>query len=215
MTQRVLIFVRAPVPGQVKTRLARSLGDERALSIYRTMGRAVVDRLRAAPHPWRIEVWFTPNGSVETGLVADWLALTPSELHAQGEGTLGHRMEGAFAHAFMTGASKVCLVGSDIPHLDAVHLAEAFHALDRHADLVLGPCLDGGYYLIGMCAPDASLFQDIPWSTEAVLEETLRRARSAGLRIHLLPELRDVDEAEDLEAITKPGHGPERTDAKL
>jgi rSAM/selenodomain-associated transferase 1 len=197
--EHVLIFVRAPVPGQVKTRLARALGDNGAATLYRAMGRTIVDRLRSPSAPWHLEAWYTPATQDAARMVSDWLDLSALALHPQEEGSLGHRMDRAIADAFERGATRVCLVGSDIPDLDATHVAEAFRALDGGTDVVLGPCEDGGYYLVGLRAAEPRLFEGVAWSTATVLADTLQRASAAGMRVHLLPELRDVDEVEDLD----------------
>ncbi len=200
--RQILIFVRAPVLGTVKTRLARVIGQEAALSLYRGMGRTLVDRLRAQGEGWDLRVCYTPDGCEQRTRVATWLGLDEGQLHPQGSGSLGARMRRALHEAVST-KSLPCLVGSDIPELDASHLLEAFEALEAGADLVIGPSLDGGYYLIGMRAHQPELFKSMPWSTDVVLAETLARARRMGLRTHLLPALRDLDEAADLEAVER------------
>lgn len=189
----VLIFARAPVPGRVKTRLAREVGDERAAAIYLGLGRRVVDQLREGP--WRTQVCFDPPE--EETRVRRWLGEAGLRFRAQGEGGLGERMNEAFGAAFEEGAARVCIVGTDAPGVDEARVAEAFHALDA-ADAVFGPALDGGYYLLALREPAPELFRDVPWSTGAVLRTSLRRAREAGLRVRTLEPLGDVDRAADL-----------------
>ena len=115
----------------------------------------------------------------------------------QGPGDLGRKMLRAFRGAFREGAEMAALVGSDLPGLDGRIVEKAFCLL-RRADLVLGPALDGGYYMAGMKAPCPGLFEGIPWGTDLVLDETLARGRSLGLRKELLEPLADVDRPEDL-----------------
>ena len=119
------------------------------------------------------------------------------QYQSQSEGDLGHRMSCAFADSLGQGRRRVVLIGSDCPGITAKVLNAAFSHLN-HYDLVLGPTTDGGYYLIGLRAPSPELFQDLPWGTADVLEMTLSRAASLGLRTILLEPLTDIDRPEDL-----------------
>lgn len=190
------VFVKAPAPGRVKTRLAAEVGVHSAAEIYRHLGRRVVSACAGADH--ETVVWFAP---AEARLVVrEWLqGLCVAAYRAQVSGTLGARLDAAFRWHFHDGARRVIMIGSDCPGVDADLVSRAMAALDAH-DLVVGPAHDGGYYLIGLRAPAPQLFQDIAWSTEAVLEETLARARQLGLGAALLPMLRDVDTASDASA---------------
>lgn len=188
----VLVFAKAPRPGQVKTRLAADLGDEAAVRIYRTMGRRVVDGLRGGP--FRIRVCFAPADA--RAEMADWLGHTDVDFHPQSDGDLGQRMEAAAAEAFRFG-SRVCLVGTDTPDLDHRVVEEALKGLDE-ADAVVGPARDGGYYLLALNRLEPSLFRDVPWSTSKVLETTLARAREAGLDVRTLRMRVDVDRITDV-----------------
>ncbi len=191
------VFVKAPVAGRVKTRLAADIGPVLAAELYRRLGRQVVAATIAATH--RTVVWYAPRAGGR--LVRAWLdGLDVSRFHRQSGRDLGRRLHAAFARHFSRGAGRVVIIGSDCPDVDRWLIGDAFTALDRH-DMVLGPALDGGYYLIGMRAPHDALFQRIPWSTAAVLQLTLDRARQLGLNTALLPTLRDVDTAGDARAI--------------
>ena len=121
---------------------------------------------------------------------------------AQVAGDLEARLVAAFSAAFTDGFGMVAAIGSDCVELTAVHFAEAWQALETH-DAALGPAVDGGYYLLALRAPHPELFRDIAWSTAAVCRQTLDRAEAAGLRVHLLPTLRDVDTAEDWQAAVR------------
>jgi uncharacterized protein len=194
----VLLFVRAPVLGEVKTRLARTLGAERATALYRTLGRGTADRLRSGP--WRFQIHGTPATPEATESIEGWLEPEAGTLFPQGEGDLGARLAQALTFALAEGG-PACVVASDVPELGASEVAAAFQALDQGADLVLGPSPDGGYYLLALARWTPGLFRDIPWSTPQTLEASLARAAQLGLRVSLLSPLRDVDEAEDLEAL--------------
>jgi uncharacterized protein len=204
--RQILVFVRSPERGRVKTRLARTVGDDAALALYRDLGRTLVERLRAGGLGQGLRICHTPDDPVSRARVARWLGVGEGQLAPQGDGSLGARMYRALDRACSEGA-LACVVGSDIPALDADHLMAAFEALEAGSDLVLGPALDGGYYLIGMRTGHPELFRDVPWSTEHVLAVTLERAGALALRTHLLPALRDIDEATDLEGLSVPASG--------
>ncbi|MGY6634580.1 MAG: TIGR04282 family arsenosugar biosynthesis glycosyltransferase [Alkalilacustris sp.] len=190
MTATVHIFAKAPVPGQVKTRLARSIGNAAACAIYREMLCGVIDRLANRPG-WRTWLAVTPDAAASSQ--APW----PRAIQrvAQGEGDLGARMHRVLSRA--RPGAPVVIVGSDIPDLDAGHVAEALAALETH-DLVVGPALDGGYWLIGAAdAPPPDLFAHVRWSSRFALADTLANART--LRVaQLAARLEDVDDADSL-----------------
>ena len=195
MRRAVLLFVKHPQPGKVKTRLAATLGPERAAAIYRTLGEAVLGGL-----PMEDKVWVMFDPPERQAEIAEWMrgASGGRELRfvAQAPGDLGTRLIHAFGTAFAEGCEVAAAIGSDCVELSPAHFAEAWQALASH-DVVLGPAVDGGYYLLALRAPHPELFRDIAWSTDAVCRETLARAAAAGLRVHLLPTLRDVDTEED------------------
>jgi uncharacterized protein len=190
----VLVFVRGPERGRVKTRLAADIGDDAALAVYQRLGRHTVDAARALGSAVRVRVCHTPDGAGDA--VAAWLG-GGVEYRGQGEGDLGGRMARAFADAFAGGAERVLIVGSDLPDLTPGLLRDAIAKLDAHP-AVLGPARDGGYYLLGLRQPMPSIFRNVPWSTDRVLEVTLERFAAAGIEPAMLPELADVDTADDL-----------------
>ncbi len=196
----LIIFVKAPLPGKVKTRLARELGDEDACGLYRAMGRDI------AENPGRNDNWdtiiaFSPPE--EEALVREWLG-SGFSYHPQKGDDLGERMFRAIADVLESGYARVVLVGSDIPELTAEIILRAFDTLDE-ADVVLGPARDGGYYLVGMKKPHQDIFTDIPWSTPEVFAATCGRIRELGLTPAFTEPLDDVDDPEDLEK-----HFPEK-----
>ncbi|MFN0068135.1 MAG: TIGR04282 family arsenosugar biosynthesis glycosyltransferase [Limisphaerales bacterium] len=195
MTDRLVVFARAPRPGAVKRRLAAALGDEGACGAYATLARHVLGQLGAVSLG---ELRHTPDDAGRE--VADWLPPGWS-LAPQGEGDLGARMARALTAHFQQGAARMALVGSDCPDVGAADIHAAWRSLADH-ELVLGPAEDGGYWLIGLRAAAAgweTLFRDMPWGTARVLAETLRRAEAAGLRAARLRTLRDVDKPADWE----------------
>lgn len=190
-----VVFAKAPVAGQAKTRLIPALGADGAAQLARRMlDHAVQQCLAAAAPADRIELCVTPDAEhpVFVGLQDRAnLALT-----LQGEGDLGTRMNGAFERVLST-SPKAVLIGTDAPSLSAAVLLEAAAALDR-ADAVFVPALDGGYALVALRRPQPTLFTGIAWSTPQVMAETRRRALEAGVRLVELPAVADIDEPADL-----------------
>lgn len=192
---RLILFTRYPEPGRTKTRLIPALGAEGAASLQRRMSEAIVTQMAqfAAQYPVCPEIRYA-DGTQQA--VEAWLASDIPCL-AQGEGDLGDRLRRAFAQAFAQGAGKVVVIGADCPGLTPALFARAFAALATQ-DLVLGPAMDGGYYLVGLNRPAPSLFSEIPWGTGEVLTATQKQAQSLNLSTHLLESLADVDRPEDL-----------------
>ena len=189
---RLVVFMKAPRPGAVKTRLAEALGADAACAAYRRLVEALVANL--APLP-KAELCFTPvdaAAQIKPWLRPGWTACP------QVGGDLGERLHAAFHEHFETDALHVVIIGSDCPDVTARDIEDAWLALEGH-DVVLGPALDGGYWLIGLRAPQPALFAGIPWSTDRVFGETICRAREAGLRVAILRELADVDTPADWE----------------
>jgi uncharacterized protein len=191
----ILIFVRAPVAGRVKTRLAREIGAEAALRVYRRLAEHAVTRARAADGA-SLRIHVTPAEAGDA--VRAWLGEGAQYL-PQADGDLGERMRLAFEAAFAAGFRRVAIIGSDLPDLSSEILRSAFALLDTHA-AVLGPARDGGYYLLGMREMIPGIFDGVPWSTPAVLDATRARLRAAGASVAMLETLADVDEAADLPA---------------
>ena len=200
----ILLFVKLPQPGQVKTRLAAKIGRAAAAKIY---GQLVATVLQRLPKWARLIIMFDPPDRAEE--VRAWITeLSPDhalEFVAQIPGDLGARLEQAFASAFTTGAEKVAVVGSDCIEIGPATFTETERALETH-ECVIGPTFDGGYYLLALKQPRPSLFVNMAWSTETVFEETVTRARAAGLTVHELGRRCDIDTIEDWQrAIAIPG----------
>lgn len=194
----LLVFARAPEEGRVKTRLAEGIGPKAALQVYRWLGRRVVDQVRGGP--WRVEVHHDPPDAGSR--VEGWLGSQGGVgFQPQAEGDLGERMAAAIEGAMARRAGPVCIIGTDAPEVDRPLVEEAFEALEAGADVVFGPAVDGGYYLVGLRAPSPGLFRSMPWSTDRVLSLSLDRCREMKLDVVLLRTLRDVDTKEDLEAL--------------
>ena len=194
MSSRALVvFVRHPRPGSVKTRLVPVLGEGTAAALYRAMAEAVLGETAPGAGEYERLVFFDPpEAAAEMRAWLPGLRLVP-----QSGSDLGARMSHALGHAFARGAGRAAIVGTDVPGMGRAIVSEALDALDE-ADLVIGPAEDGGYYLLALARPQPALFEGIAWSTSTVATETLRRAAALGLRVHRLPARRDVDTAFDL-----------------
>ncbi|MGF1484390.1 MAG: TIGR04282 family arsenosugar biosynthesis glycosyltransferase [Opitutales bacterium] len=197
----LLFFLKAPIAGSVKTRLAADIGDARALGAYKRMTEHLLRSL--APFD-ALEIHFTPasgerNAEAEL-LIREWLepvlgqSWTETAAFAQTEGDLGQRQSFAVEQAFRRQDSPLCLLGGDCPYVTRDHLERAYRGLE-HNDLVIGPARDGGYYLLAINEPQPGLFDGIEWSTERVCAQLQRNARQLGLGIQSLETLEDVDDA--------------------
>jgi uncharacterized protein len=191
----LLVFVKAPRPGAVKTRLAVEVGDVAAAALYRSMAERVLEQTSPRDQEYaRLVCFWPPDARAE---LAAWL---PAETLVEQQGAdLGARMDAAFAEAFARGATRVALIGTDVPRLERRHVLEALDALQTRP-VVLGPALDGGYYLVALRRRQPALFDGVAWGSAGVCEATLERAASLGLAVHLLEPLRDVDTRADLDA---------------
>jgi hypothetical protein len=185
-TNQLLIFLKAPRAGLVKTRLARDLGADAACQAYRELVETLLGRVGSLRE---VTLCFTPDDAladIQPWLKPEWRAVP------QGEGDLGVRLQAAFQRAFAAGAQRVVVIGSDCPEVTERDVRQVWSALENH-DVVVGPALDGGYWLIGLRAAQPQLFAGIEWGSENVLGQTLARVREAGLSVQLLRILTDVD----------------------
>ncbi len=187
----LLIFIKNPEPGKVKTRLAKSVGDAKALQIYQSLLRHT--RQTALAVDARRHLAY--SNFIDT---ADKWSPTHFQKSVQQGDDLGARMLHGFTEAFQTGG-PVVIIGSDCPGLEPPLLNQAFALLEKR-DFVIGPALDGGYYLLGMRHLHPFVFTDMVWSTDQVRQTTIDRIESRQLTYSLLPALSDVDHLEDWEA---------------
>jgi rSAM/selenodomain-associated transferase 1 len=204
----------AKVPGAsaVKSRLHAVLSAERATELYRCF---LLDRLDAlsALEGVSLVVAFTP---VEAAGLMRELAPAAFRLVAQRGADLGERLSTLLRELLEEGHAGAIAIDSDSPTLPMAYVTEAARVLrDGRCDVVLGPCEDGGYYLIGLRSPQPDLFEGVPWSTDAVSSTTLGKASRRGLSVHVLPRWFDVDTEADLRRLraemTMAGRGPGRT----
>jgi rSAM/selenodomain-associated transferase 1 len=194
---RVLgIYVKQPIAGHVKTRLAKTVGPEKAAEIYEAFLHDLIERFRHTAD--RRFLCYAPRGSEGETWFAD-LGDLDYELWPQPEGTLEPRLRNFFSFAQKQGAEKIVVLGSDSPTLPLAYVDKAFQLLNL-SDCVLGPATDGGYYLLGLRKP-LPIFAGIGWSSPQVLSQTVARLASIPARLRLLPPWYDVDQAEDLDLL--------------
>lgn len=197
-----MIFIKTPVPGKVKTRLAADIGDQQAVRIYRQLiahTKDVADRVDPDIHK---QVWYSgkqpPKGIWRSNDI---------QLLQQPEGSLGHKMASAFRDGFHGGFKKIVIIGSDCYQLRARHILQAFEQL-KEFEVILGPSMDGGYYLIGMSRWLQPLFTNKSWGTDKLYTETVATLRQHKLRYSELEPLNDIDTLDDLKKsslnLTKP-----------
>jgi rSAM/selenodomain-associated transferase 1 len=199
-TQALAIFCKTPERGFVKTRLAASVGDQKALEIYLGLLKITDGETRSFSSSRNLFVTSALEDSIEkmrSTLQQQDLFTDPKTKFViqQGE-DLGQKMSAAFENLFKNHRSVV-LIGCDLPDLTSALISNAFDALQSN-DLVIGPSCDGGYYLIGLNKETPDLFKEISWSTEKVLNQTLKKAERLSLKVQLLDQLRDIDTLEDL-----------------
>lgn len=188
----LFIFIKNPILGKVKTRLAATVGDENALIIYQKL---LLRTKKVALDTFNIKkVIFYSDFVIENDIFENG---NNFEKKVQSGTDLGVRMYNAFCEGINNmGMEKVVLIGSDCPGLSSEILVAAFEALDAH-DAVIGPAADGGYYLIGLKKLIATIFQDMEWSTDEVLKTTLSRLAFEGHSVAQLPVLSDIDTETD------------------
>ena len=190
---RLCVFARVPALGKVKRRLVPALGETGALAAYLELAEGTLARCSESA-VYRSELWLTSNGARHPTVV-EWQARFAVSLHEQLGADLGERMLAALT-ADLAAARRAVVIGTDCPDIDRDYVESAFAGLDTH-DVVLGPAHDGGYGLIGIRQPQPELFRDMPWGSDTVCSETLRRAAALGLSVLCLRPVYDVDRPED------------------
>jgi len=193
----LIVFVKYPEPGKVKTRIARDLGAHGAAELYSQMAKRIIGMVWR-PHAYRAVIYFDPPDREED--VRAWLGIDNVSYEPQSPGTIGDKMSNAFERVFSEGAGKAVLIGTDVPEITADIVSTACGML-KDTDVVLGPSYDGGYYLIGLRKFEPVLFRDIDWGTDTVFNRTLNRIIEKNLSHKSLDTLKDVDMAEDIDPV--------------
>lgn len=186
----LIIFYRNPELGKVKTRLAKAIGDERALAIYIKLSsytRAVTEELTVTK-----VIYYSEFADTED----HWPNASYQKKVQQGT-DLGEKMHNALASAFSDGYKSVCIIGTDCLELTSLMITNAFKQLTMH-DAVIGPAVDGGYYLLGMNKLYSEVFKNKRWSTASVCADTILNFKNLKLRFSKLETLSDIDDENDL-----------------
>lgn len=185
----LIIFVKNPVLGKVKTRLAAGIGNEKALEIYLQLlelTRKIAEKANCTRH-----VFYSDE------IENDGWDDDKFNKHVQEGDDLGERMKNAFEKVFALGAKKAVIIGSDCPQLTSEIVVESFRILNEN-DVVIGPAEDGGYYLLGMKNLHAFLFENKEWSTDSVFKDTVMDVAKNQLNYGRSPQLSDLDTVQDL-----------------
>jgi rSAM/selenodomain-associated transferase 1 len=202
----LVIFAKAPIPGQVKTRLCPPLTSDEAATLHGSFVLDMLERTKAAVGKLKLPfdrfLACAPSSQLVFFKIME--ERQGVQLIDQVGDNLGARMHRTFLTLFERGYHRVLIVGTDVPTLPLDYYKQALTLLDQN-DVVLGPALDGGYYLIGLTKPVEGLFDNIPWSTDRVLQLTRDKADGLGLRSALLPQWRDVDTIDDLASLIEDG----------
>ncbi len=195
MPNALIVVAKRPVPGQTKTRLTPPLSSDEAAQLYEGFLRDTLDLIRCTPNVRPILAYLPQDADDYFQTLAPDFDLLPQ----QGDG-LGARLDNIFTYCLTHGHRRAVVMDSDSPTLPAEFLTRAFTALDA-ADVVLGPCDDGGYYLIGLKRPAPRLLREVQMSTPNVARDTLALAAEAGLTVSQLPTWYDVDTAAGLDRL--------------
>lgn len=186
----LIVFIKNPVEGEVKTRLGAAVGSTNALLIYKKLLKHTRDV--AAQLDCGRQVWYSSMIDRRDPWSEDRF-----DKKLQQGGDLGEKMSAAFQKAFESGYENVVIIGSDCADIEPHHIEKAFNALDEN-DAVIGPSKDGGYYLLGLAEFREELFRDIEWSTPKVFEKTTELFSRGGMTFKTLETLNDIDTIEDL-----------------
>lgn len=195
----VLFFIKYPKKGQVKSRLSAEFDETLTVELYKKF---VYDLLTMLDKTnVTIVICYNPKDALDKFTM--WLGSHYHYLPQKGE-NLGQRMKNSFIDVFVNNFERAIIIGSDSPDLPSNYINDAFSSLKTH-DVVIGPCLDGGYYLIGFSQNSflSRAFEGIHWSTESVFSETMNMLNNEGLKIHILPKWSDVDTLSDLRELFK------------
>ncbi|PJZ36925.1 transferase [Leptospira levettii] len=187
--KKLIIFAKQPIQGQVKTRLARTLGDQTTLNIYQNLLQITQDitsKLNISKTVYWDQIPNHTNIYFQDGY----------SFKVQSQGDLGKKMKDAFREEFDESFGKILIIGTDCPYLTKEIFEDAYRALEK-SNIVIGPAKDGGYYLLGMNRFYPSLFEGIPWSTELVFDLTIKKIKELNLTFSVLPALNDIDTEKD------------------
>ncbi|MGR3218709.1 MAG: TIGR04282 family arsenosugar biosynthesis glycosyltransferase [Candidatus Anammoxibacter sp.] len=212
----LIIFIKYPEPGKVKTRLSKGIGNGNAVALYKLFVKALLNRVAPITSfpdnqhehtshnecDYNVAIFFSPEEKREE--IKDWLG-DKYKLYPQSGSNLGEKISNAFNITYAMGAKKTIIIGSDTPALKKSLIHKAYDLLSTN-DAVIGPTKDGGYYLLGLSHAintferyrKSSIFAGISWSTEHVFNQTVVKLKQSNLSYKTLPEYYDIDQIDDL-----------------
>lgn len=195
-SQALIIFAKAPIPGKVKTRLQTHLSPEECATLHKSF---VIDTVRLAKKINGADIFLYCSPGIEHPFFQKVSQDFDVGLAAQVGENLGERLDNAINNGLKAGYKKIVIIGSDSPDLPYEYIEDGFGMLDLY-DMVVGPCRDGGYYLIGGKS-ELPVFNDMPWGSSQILKMTLKKTQEYGIKYSLLPEWYDIDTWEDLQLL--------------
>lgn len=194
----LIVVAKQPAPGQTKTRLSPPLTLEQSSALYEAFLLDTLNQMRQVQEAQRVIAYLPPDAQGYFQRFAPDFELTP-----QDGPDLGSRLDHALTGYLTQGYERVVIMDSDSPTLPSIYLSQAFNVLSDGADVTLGPCDDGGYYLIGIKKPTPRLLREVQMSTPTVTADTIALAEEEGLRVSLLPTWYDVDDVNSLRRLTE------------
>lgn len=189
----LMVFIKYPEPGKVKTRLAEMLGTEAAARLYRFMAEDIIQRLKGCEQYSTI-IFFDPPDKASH--IRNWLGDDQHYIQQSGQ-DLGKKLSNAFRAIFDSGARRAVVIGTDCLGITQDTVTKTLQYLNER-DVVIGPAEDGGYYLLGLSSHTPEIFDSIDWSTNKVFHQTVEKAKQLNLSYTVLEPLKDVDEPSDL-----------------
>ena len=194
LKNNLIIFLKYPEAGKVKTRLGKSIGYEKAADIYSILIKHLISQLNDSNN-YSVKIFYTPEERYED--ISKWL--NTDNLMPQEGNNLGERLSNAFYHSFTEGYSNTVVIGSDCIEITRDDINTAFNFLSTGYETVIGPTNDGGYYLIGLSGKNyPELFQNIEWSTNKVFSQTQKIINQLQISSRILNYYNDIDEISDI-----------------
>jgi len=191
----LIIFLKYPEAGKVKTRLAKDLGNQKAADIYSHIAEQIIDNVLDANNYHTIIFYNPPDKENE---IKNWIGKKELLFSPQRGDTLGEKISNAFKEVFSSEAENAVIIGTDCIDVSSKTINLAISSL-HNRDVVLGPAEDGGNYLLGLNRQRPEIFQDIEWGTNRVLDQTIERVKEKKLTYELLQTLKDIDTIDDLD----------------
>lgn len=202
MNQCLVIFAKEPEKGRVKTRLRGFLSERECLRLYQAFLKDTLELFKAFPYHHKVLAYDCRSGNPRYLKKIVQIFAPAVTFYKQKGKDLGQRMHLAFVFSQEINSDQTVMIGSDSPNLPVKYIQEAYKKLN-HADVVLGPCQDGGFYLIGLNKPSAGIFRNVPWSSPSVLGAVIKNSGRLNKKVELLKEWYDIDTPQALNRLTR------------